>query len=516
MVSRSVGNDDATRDALDGHGGSPYDASPSDASTIGDSPVTSWVWAAALVAVGVWWSDVAVDPSGSIDRRVLVVGVALVVLVCLPVFRRHPRVVVAVVLCVVGGARGVVEWSVASRVVDGSVDRIVRVVDDPEQRGRALRVVVDDGRDRLEAFVYGSPARRLARVSAGQLARVQGKRTPLERSERRRLLLRHVTGRLEITRVDVRPLGVDESGRGFDRAANRLRDALIRGARVLGESDRALLLGLLIGDDRAQDRQTIADFRASGLAHLTAVSGQNVAFVLAIVSPLLTRLARGPRVVATLGVLAWFAVLTRAEPSVIRAVLMAGVATVGAAFEWRRQGLDVLAMAVIVGLVVDPFLLWSIGWWLSVGGCVGLAVIAPHVERALGGGRVARKVSPTLGAQFGVLPVQVVVFGWPSAWSVPCNVVAGPVAGATMLIGLPTTLLAALVPDAVAEVLMAPIAAMVRWVDTVAGIGAAARLPRPVDMLVALVVPLVVIGLHRRRTRVASSRHERSSRPWVR
>jgi hypothetical protein len=63
---------------------------------------------------------------------------------------------------------------------------------------------------------------------------------------------------------------------------------------------------------------------------------------------------------------------------------------------------------------------------------------------------------------------------------------------------------------------LAPIATMVRWVDTVAGIGAAARLPRMVDMLVALIGPLIVIGLLRRRTRVASSRHERSPRPRVR
>jgi competence protein ComEC len=483
--------------------------------------VTSWVGVATLVVVGVWFSDVAVDPSGAVDRRILVVGgsvlgVAAAFVTTLGVFHRRTRVVFVVALCAIGGARGVVEWSVASREVSGEIHGLVRIVEDPEWRGRALRVVVDDGRDRLEAFTYGSPARRLSRASAGQMVVVQGRRSSVDESARRRSLLRHVTGRLEISGVDVHPLGIDGSGRGFERAANRIRESLVQGARVLSEQDRALLLGLLIGDDRAQDRETIGDFRASGLAHLTAVSGQNVAFVLAIVSPLLGRLPRGPRVAGTLAVLAWFAVLTRAEPSVIRAVFMASVATVGAAFEWRRRGLDVLAVAVIVGVVVDPFLVWSIGWWLSVGGCAGLAVIAPRVEHALGGGRVARLVSPTLGAQLGVLPVQVAIFGWPSAWSLPCNVLAGPVAGATMLLGLPITLAAAQVPDVAASVLMWPIAAMVRWVDTVAGLGAGAPRPGFVDMTVALAGPSSLVFLHRRRTRVASSRHERSSRPRLR
>lgn len=521
-MAGSVGNDDSTRNALDGHGASPYGAMSVDASTHRRAPVTSWMIVAVAVIAAVWWSDVVVDESGRVDGAVALFGasIALVSIVVLPVpdrwsFRRSWLVLV-IVLAGAGGVRGVVEWSVAGREVTGSLDGLVRVVDDPEWRGRAVRIVVDDGRDRLEAFTYGSPARRLSRVSAGEIVSVQGVRMPVDRSERRRLLLRHVTGRLEISRVDVRPIGVDAAGRGFDRAANRLRDALVRGSRPLGESDRALLLGLLVGDDRAQDRETIRDFRASGLAHLTAVSGQNVAFVLAIVSPLLSRLSRGPRVVVTLAVLAWFAVLTRAEPSVIRAVFMAGVATVGAAFEWRRRGLDVLAVAMIAGVIVDPFLVWSIGWWLSVGGCVGLVVIAPRVEHALGGGRVARVVSPTLGAQLGVLPVQAVIFGWPSAWSVPCNVLAGPVAGATMLIGLPVTLVAAHAPDTAAAILMSPIAGMVRWVDVVARLGAAARPPRLVDLAVSLAGPVALIGLRRRRTRVASSRHERSSRPRLR
>lgn len=521
-MAGSIGNDDPTRDALDGHESSPYGATSVDASTPRRPLVTSWTFVAVAVVTAIWWSDVGVDESGRIDVAVVLFGASVAVgsigvafVFGRRSFRRSWSILV-IVLAGVGGARGVVEWSVAGREVSGPLDGLVRVVDDPEWRGRAVRIVVDDGRDRLEAFTYGSPARRLSRVSAGQLVAVQGARVAVERTEKRRLLLRHVTGRLEISRVDVRPLGVDAAGRGFDRAANRLRDALVRGARPLGESDRALLLGLLVGDDRAQDRETIRDFRASGLAHLTAVSGQNVAFVLAVVAPLLSRLSRGPRVLATLLVLAWFAVLTRAEPSVIRAVFMAGVAAVGAAFEWRRRGLDVLAVAMIAGVVVDPFLVWSIGWWLSVGGCVGLAIVAPRVEHALGGGRVARVVSPTLGAQLGVLPVQVMIFGWPSAWSVPCNVLAGPVAGATMLIGLPVTLVAAHVPDVVATILMSPIAGMVRWVDLVAHVGAWARPPRFVDLAVSLAGPLILVGLHRRRTRVASSRHERSPRPRLR
>jgi competence protein ComEC len=327
-----------------------------------------------------------------------------------------------------------------------------------------------------------------------------------------------VTGRLDIERVDVRPLGVERSGGGLDRAANRVRGALENGARVLPSDDRALLLGFLVGDDRFQSWDTISAFRESGLAHLTAVSGQNVAFVLAIVSPLVSRMSRGARVVVTVVVLAWFAVLTRAEPSVVRAVFMAGAASIGTLLEWRRRGLDVLCLAIVLGVIVDPFLVWNIGWWLSIGGCVGLAVIAPHVERRLGGGRLATIVSPTIGAQLGVLPVSALVFGWPSAWSVPCNVLAGPIAGLTMLVGLPATLVASFLSDLPASLVMAPIVTAVRWVDLVARVGSRLDVPSWMDATVAIVVPMWLIVSSRYRTAptptgVATSPYERSPRP---
>ena len=524
MESRAVGDDDSTRDALEGHERTRYGSKRVDASM----PSPLLVTAVAVVSA-VWWSDVLVDPIEGLDRRRLgASALFVVVLGSIWIGRRRVdrrrvdrrRVIVAslvMIASVLACWRGIVEWSVQGRPVSGRVVGVVRVVDDPEFRGRAIKVVVDDGRDRLEAYGFGAVGRRLSRVSAGELIVVDGTRRSIDVVGSRRQLLRHVTGRIDIARVDLRPIGVEREGGGLDRAANRVRDALTKGSRVLADRDRALLLGFLVGDDRFQSRETILAFRSSGLAHLTAVSGQNVAFVLAIVTPLLSRMSRGARVGVTLVVLAWFAVLTRAEPSVVRAVMMAGATVIGSALEWRRRGLDVLSSAIVIGVIVDPFLVWSIGWWLSVGGCVGLALVAPRVESRLGSGRVARAVSPTIGAQLGVLPVSALVFGWPSAWSLPCNLLAGPIAGTTMLVGLPVTLVSAAVPDGVASLLMAPIAAAVRWVDTVAGIGARLDVTSVVDALVALLLPvMLVVGRTRRTgarpTGVATSSHERSPR----
>ena len=94
-------------------------------------------------------------------------------------------------------------------------------------------------------------------------------------------------------------------------------------------ADAALARGLVIGDDRDEPPAMIERFRRSGLSHLTAVSGENVAFVLAAAGPLLRRLRPSSRWAATLALIGWFVALTRFEPSVLRAGVMAGA--------WRRS-----------------------------------------------------------------------------------------------------------------------------------------------------------------------------------
>ena len=94
---------------------------------------------------------------------------------------------------------------------------------------------------------------------------------------------------------------------------------MLRGTAPLRPTTRALLAGFLLGDTRAVPADVIAAYRGSGLSHLLAVSGENVAFTLALFGPLLRRLTLGPRTVAAVAIVLMFATMTRFEPSVLRA-----------------------------------------------------------------------------------------------------------------------------------------------------------------------------------------------------
>lgn len=369
---------------------------------------------------------------------------------------------------VVAGARSATEWRALGEPRLGPVSAPARLVTDPDPVGRALKVVLEVEGQRFESWARGSPARRLRNLLAGEVVWVEGERRPGPAGAWR--AARHVVGSLALERV-----GERSPAAPVFRAANRVRRLLEQGARTLPDADRSLFAGLVYGDDRFQSRELLTAFRASGLSHLTAVSGQNVAFVLAAAGPGLRRLRPWPRWLATLGLIGWFAVLTRFEPSVLRAATMAGLAATAYVTGRERSPVRLVALAVVLLVVVDPLLVWSVGWWLSTTATLGLAVSATRLEQVLPGPRwLAAPLAVTLAAQVGVLPVTVLVFGRPPAVALVANLLAVPVAGAVMLTGLPLALVASQLPDGLAAVVLWLPGIGVRWVATVARLAALA------------------------------------------
>ena len=351
---------------------------------------------------------------------------------------------------------------------DGPLEGWVTLLDDPRPLGtHGIRVTVRHDDARLEARAYGAVAARLDDALAGERVRISGTARPAASDWHR---WRHVAATLNVDavgdRADAAPLSA---------FTNRVRRLLDAGARSLPGDSRAMFAGMVYGDDRNQSPRLYDDFRAAGLGHLLVVSGQNVAFVLALASPLVTRVRPGVRLIVLLALLAVFAVLTRFEPSVLRAVTMAGVAVTSTALGHPETGRRTLAWAVAAVLVADPFLIRVLAFQLSVCATCGLLWITPALAEKLPGPRPLRlAVATTAGAQLAVLPLLVAVFGAVPVASLPANVIAGPATAPVMMWGLTGGLGAGLAGEPVAWLIHRPTAALLWWVRTVAAAAAAA------------------------------------------
>jgi len=155
--------------------------------------------------------------------------------------------------------------------------------------------------------------------------------------------------------------------------------------RTLSPIAAALAGGFLIGETRDIPPDVYRHFRNSGTMHLLAVSGSNVALVVAFIIILLRpfRIRRKPRALLLLGVIALFTLLSHCEPSVVRAAVMAALVLVAGLVERRTDLNNIIAMAGAMILLAAPTQLFDVGFQLSFVTAWGLIFATPRVWRIL-------------------------------------------------------------------------------------------------------------------------------------
>jgi competence protein ComEC len=284
------------------------------------------------------------------------------------------------------------------------------------------------------------------------------------------------------------------------RAAQVVRATLLEQVRSLfGRRDAGLLMGLALGDTSMLDTGDEEHFRATGLGHLLAVSGENVAMVLAPILglALLLRLSRWGRFALGASTVLFFVVLTGGEPSVMRAGVMAWLALLGVLLGRPRSTATILGAAVLFLLVWDPTLVQSLGFQLSVAATAGMVALAsPFAARLRFLPRpIALAAATTLAAQAGVSPILLYQFHQVPWVTLPANLLAFPAVAPALLLGLAAAGIS-LVARPVGQLLAALASLPLRYLEGLADRLASAPVPSVTSGggVAVLVVGLVLVG----------------------
>lgn len=222
-----------------------------------------------------------------------------------------------------------------------------------------------------------------------------------------------------------------------DAPRRALRDSVDGYAAAPG----GLLPSLVVGDETLLTPAVREQLRVTGLAHLTAVSGANVAIVLGAVLLAARWVGVRTRGLVAVGIvaIAGFVLLARPEPSVVRASAMGAVVVLGLASGRRRRGVAPLALAVSVLLLVDPWLARSVGFSLSVAATAAIVALARPWARAAARWLprpVAGALAVPLSAQLACTPLLVGMSGEVSLSAVPANVLAAPAVPPATVLGV--------------------------------------------------------------------------------
>lgn len=203
----------------------------------------------------------------------------------------------------------------------------------------------------------------------------------------------------------------------------------------------ALARGMVLGQDDALDHETRDAFRASGLGHLLAASGSNVALLVVLAAGVVALVGGGLRwrLAVALGLVVLYVPLAGGGPSILRAGIMGGAALVAGLAGRPTARLHALALAAVVTLALNPRACADVGWQLSFAAVVAIALLAPPMRAALMRRRlpvpVADAVAITAAATLGTAPLSALQFGQLSVVSLPANIVAAPAVGPVVWLG---------------------------------------------------------------------------------
>jgi competence protein ComEC len=250
---------------------------------------------------------------------------------------------------------------------------------------------------------------------------------------------------------------------GLGGVADSLRRGLERSvARGLRGDRAAVVEGVVLGEDSGISDDLRQRFRASGLYHLLAVSGQNVALV-AVGALSVVWVLGLPRMLGQLGALAAIAgyvLAVGAQPSVVRAGVAGALGSIAWLSARAADRWHLLLVGAIVLLAWNPYTLLDVGFQFSFAAVIAIFVLVPRFERVLEGYPLGRplRIAVAVSAACGLAtaPIAWLQFHAVQLLTVPANALAAP--AVVPLLGL------ALASAAVAP-LSASAAAALAWLN---------------------------------------------------
>jgi len=195
-----------------------------------------------------------------------------------------------------------------------------------------------------------------------------------------------------------------------------------------------ILGAILLGDKSALQVETKEKLNASGLRHITAISGMHVGLLTILLMRLFIWIGlwRQQAFYVTVAFMILFIVLTGLQPSAVRAGIMGGMLLLGQYLGRIHVSMRALVFAAVIMLGMNPLLLGNVGFQLSFLAVLGIMLFLPifqHLSR-----NIPKKLQDvrdlmgmTVAAQILTLPILIFNFGYVSLVSVVTNILVVPI-----------------------------------------------------------------------------------------
>lgn len=303
----------------------------------------------------------------------------------------------------------------------------------------------------LNGYKYGD----IVKIT-GQLEKLPHQRNPGEFDYGEYLKLHDINAVfISFGYENIEPIGYYEQNFFKSRVIYPVKDYSIQVIdKLIGGDEGEYLKGLVLGEKSNISRELKENFVNAGVAHIIAVSGLNVAYVIIIIwgALIFIPVKHNYKILFTLLILFLYMNLTGNSPSIIRATIMAGVFLLSQVVERKPNIYNIIAAAGLVILLIDPKQLFDAGFILSFSAILSIVIIYPKLEKLFKGfiwyknldnerlsGKGIKAVITlflgTFAAQIGTLPVTAIMFKKVSIISLAANLFAIPLSNIALGLG---------------------------------------------------------------------------------
>ena len=231
--------------------------------------------------------------------------------------------------------------------------------------------------------------------------------------------------------------------------ANKSKENLIK---FMGEDNGAVAYAILFGDKTLVNDNISKAFRESGTAHLLAVSGLHVGFLITLLYFVIDRfrINKYVKVCIIAIILFIYSYICGFSPSVVRASIMGVVILLCKTINGRYDSLSSLGLACIIILLFRPLYLFDVGFQMSFTSVLGITLLYKFLDYLSIKNKLVKSLCAsiwlTIVAQIGVLPIVASAFGTLATYSILANVIIVPIFGISYVILCVVNLLVLIFP----------------------------------------------------------------------
>jgi competence protein ComEC len=242
---------------------------------------------------------------------------------------------------------------------------------------------------------------------------------------------------------------------GLGGVADRLRAALAASiARGLHGDRRGVVEGVVLGDEQSLSETLRGRFRASGLYHLLAVSGQNVVLVAggALAVAWLLGIPRWLGQIGALASIAAYVLAVGAQPSVVRAGVSGALVSLAWLAARPADRWYFFVLGAIVLLAWNPYTLLDPGFQLSFAAVAAIFVLVPPLLRVFEGyplpARLGAVLAVSTACGVATAPILWLQFHAVPLLTVPANALAAPAVAPLLALAFAAALAGLVLPAA--------------------------------------------------------------------